>query len=690
MKKLIIAEKPSLAMNIVKALGVNKKYDGYFANDKYIVSFAYGHLFKLKDISDYTGEKKPWGDISLPFIPEKFSFKLKEDSGVKKQFEILKKLIERNDVSEIIHCGDADREGQVIIDLIILASRTKKQVKRLWLPEQTEDTIRNEIKNMKNNEEYKNFYNEGIGRTYLDWILGINTTIYVSVKAGSKFNSGRVLIPIVKFIYDRDIAIKNFIPEKYYILESNTNDIKLSIKELKYSIKELPEAIKKAEELNKEKAIVNEIEKKEIKKIPPKLFSLSKLQSKLSKDYKMTFDKSLKIIQGLYEKGYLTYPRTNTQYLAEAEKVKVKKILETINNTELEFKDTKRIFDDSKIESHSAIIITKKLPGELSEEENKVYITVKNRFVSNFLKEEAIINQTIMKIAVGSQNFDFKGESIKNEGFLKYENQEFKNKLPNFEKGQKFDVHFKPEEKMTTAPGKITEEILSNFLENPFRKEIKEAENNNEDEDYKAIFEGVEIGTQATRTGIIENAIKVGYISRKQDVFSIEDKGVKFIETLNLLGIDLYKEKIVEFSKSLKQIFSKKKSVEEIIKEAEIELRNIVNKDIKIEKYTQEKEVIGKCPLCGSHIYENQKSYYCSNYKEGCKFNLWKNSKYFDQFLNISKDKAKKLLKGDKAKFKLKSKQGNNYEVFFVIEMNGDYVNFKKGDFVNKGRKKLK
>ena len=688
MKKLIIAEKPSLAMNIVKALGVNKKYDGYFANDKYIVSFAYGHLFKLKDISDYTGEKKPWGDISLPFIPEKFSFKLKEDSGVKKQFEILKKLIERNDVSEIIHCGDADREGQVIIDLIILASRTKKQVKRLWLPEQTEDTIRNEIKNMKNNEEYKNFYNEGIGRTYLDWILGINTTIYVSVKAGSKFNSGRVLIPIVKFIYDRDIAIKNFIPEKYYILESNTNDIKLSIKELKYSIKELPEAIKKAEELNKEKAIVNEIEKKEIKKIPPKLFSLSKLQSKLSKDYKMTFDKSLKIIQGLYEKGYLTYPRTNTQYLAEAEKVKVKKILETINNTELEFKDTKRIFDDSKIESHSAIIITKKLPGELSEEENKVYITVKNRFVSNFLKEEAIINQTIMKIAVGSQNFDFKGESIKNEGFLKYENQEFKNKLPNFEKGQKFDVHFKPEKKMTTAPGKITEEILSNFLENPFRKETKEAENNNEDEDYKAIFEGVEIGTQATRTGIIENAIKVGYISRKQDVFSIEDKGVKFIETLNLLGIDLYKEKIVEFSKSLKQIFSKKKSVEEIIKEAEIELRNIVNKDIKIEKYTQEKEVIGKCPLCGSHIYENQKSYYCSNYKEGCKFNLWKNSKYFDQFLNISKDKAKKLLKGDKAKFKLKSKQGNNYEVYFVIEMNGDYVNFKKSDFVNnKGKK---
>ena len=688
MKKPIIAEKPSLAMNIVKALNVREKHDGYFENNKYIVSFAYGHLFKLKDISDYTEEKIAWENISLPSIPEKFSFKLKEDPGVKKQFKILKKLIERNDISEIVHCGDADREGQVIIDLIIMASRTKKQVKRLWFPEQTEDTIRNEIKNMKDNREYKNYYNEGIARTYLDWIMGINTTIYVSVKAGDKFNSGRVLIPIVKFIYDRDMAIKNFVPEKYYILESNTNDIKLSIKEVKYNIKELSEALEKSKELNKEKAVVTEIEKKEVKKVPPKLFSLSKLQSKLSKEYKMTFDKSLKIIQELYEKGYLTYPRTNTQYLAEAEKEKVKKILDVLNNPELEFKDTKRIFDDSKIESHSAIRITTKIPEELSEEEKKVYIAVKNSFISNFLKEEAIINQTVMKITVGSQNFGFKGESIKSEGFLKYENQEFKNKLANLEKGEKFDVHFKPEEKITVAPGKITEETLSNFLENPFRKEMKEAEN--EEEDYKAIFEGIEIGTQETRTGIIENAIKVGYISRKGDVFSIEDKGIKFIETLNLLRIDLYKEKTVEFSKSLKQIFSNKKNTEEILQEAKEELKKIISNEVEIEKYNKEKEIIRKCPICGNFIYENQKSYYCSNYKEGCKFNLWKDAKYFDQTLKITKEKAKKLLKGEKAKFKLKNKTGNDYEAYFTIEIKEEYANLKKGDFVGSKKKNKK
>lgn len=686
MKKLIIAEKPSLAMNIVKALNVREKHDGYFENDSYVVSFAYGHLFQLKNVSDYTGEKTTWESMPLPFIPEKFSFKLKEEPGVKKQFEILKKLIERVDISEIVHCGDADREGQVIIDLIILASRTGKAVKRLWLPEQTEETIRSEIRNMKNNEEYKNYYNEGIARTYLDWLMGINITVYVSVKAGSKFNSGRVLIPIVKFIYDRDMAIKNFIPEKYYILESNTNNIKLSIKEPRYSIKELPEALKESEILNKKKAIVNEIEKKEIKKTPPKLFSLSKLQSKLSKDYKMTFDKSLKIIQELYEKGYLTYPRTNTQYLAEAEKEKVRKIIETLNDSELEFKDTKRIFDDTKIESHSAIIITSKLPGELSEEENKVYMTVKNRFISNFLKEDTIINQTVMKITVGSQNFDFKGESIKSEGFLKYEKQELTNSLPDLQKGEEFEVHFKPEEKVTTAPVKITEETLSNFLENPFRKEIKEAQEN-ENEEYKNMFEGVEIGTQATRTGIIENAIKIGYISRNKGAFSIEDKGIKFIETLNLLEIDLYKEKTVEFSKSLKQIFSGKKSVEVILKEAEQELKNIINKDVKVEKYTQEKEVIGKCPKCGAKIYESNKSFYCEKYKEGCKTTLWKESKYFDQVLKITKEKAKKLIKGDKVKFKLKGKN-NEYEAYFTLKMKGDYINLEKGEFVSKKKSK--
>ena len=686
MKKLIIAEKPSLAMNVVKALGKFEKNDGYFENDRYIVSFAYGHLFKLKDINDYIGQKTLWRDIELPFIPE-FEFRLKKDKGIKEQFSILKKLIQRKDVDEIVNCGDADREGQLIVDLIIKNSQGDKPVKRLWLPEQTEETIRKAVNNLQNNLKYKNLHNEGLARTYMDWLLGINLTVLLSVKGSSLFKAGRVLIPIVKYIYDRDMKIKNFVSEKYYILESETNGIKLAIQNLKYRQDEILKAKEKSEKLNQFKAEVKEIENKQIKKAPPKLFSLSKLQSKLSKEFKMNFDKSLKIIQELYEKGYLTYPRTNTEYLSVNEKDRVKSIINSLNEEALEFKDSK-IFNDDKIESHSAITITAKIPDNLSEDEEIIYKTVKNRFMANFTKEDTIINQTVIKINVGDEEFQLRGESVEKSGFLKFENIEFKNKLPNLKQGEEFDVDFKPIEKVTTPPAKVTEEALSNYLKNPFSKDEKQ-EYENDEETYKLMLEGVEIGTEATRTGIIQNAIKVGYLSLKKQSFSIEEKGIKLIELLDKLNIDLYKEKNIEFSKSLKKIYNGQQTTDELLKDTEEKLREIVKtgNNTEIESFKSQKEIIGKCPKCSKDILENSKSYYCSNYKSGCNFNLWKETNYFGQKLKISKASAKKLIKGDKVPLKLKSKEGKEYEAYFTMKVKGDYVNLEKGDFVNRKKK---
>ena len=686
MKKLIIAEKPSLAMNVVKALGKFEKNEGYFENDRYIISFAYGHLFKLKDINDYIGQKTLWSDIELPFIPE-FEFRLKKDKGIKEQFSILKKLIQRKDVDEIINCGDADREGQLIVDLIIKNSQVDKPVKRLWLPEQTEETIRKSINNLEDNFKYRNLHNEGLARTYIDWLLGINLTVLLTVKGSSLFKAGRVLIPIVKYIYDRDMKIKNFVPEKYYILESETNGIKLAIQNLKYRQDEILKAKEKSEELNQLKAKVKEIENKKIKKAPPKLFSLSKLQSKLSKEFKMNFDKSLKIIQELYEKGYLTYPRTNTEYLSTNEKDRVKSIINSLNEEALEFKDSK-IFNDDKIESHSAITITAKIPDNLSEDEEIIYKTVKNRFMANFTKEDTIINQTVIKINVGDEEFQLRGESVEKSGFLKFENIEFKNKLPNLKQGAEFNVDFKPIEKVTTPPVKVTEEALSNYLKSPFSKDEKQ-EYENDEEAYKLMMEGVEIGTEATRTGIIQNAIKVGYLSLKKQSFSIEEKGIKLIELLDKLNIDLYKEKNIEFSKSLKKIYNGQQTIDELLKDTEEKLRKIVkiSNNIEIEAFKSQKEIIGKCPKCRGDILENSKSYYCGNYKSGCNFNLWKETNYFGQKLKISKASAKKLIKGDKVPLKLKSKEGKEYEAYFTMKINGDYVNLEKGDFVNRKKK---
>ena len=686
MKKLIIAEKPSLARNIASALNVRVNKEGYMENEKYIVSWAFGHLFKLRDVDGYVGEKRKWSEIKLPFFPEKFEFDLKNDSGIKKQYKILKNLINSKEVDEIVNAGDADREGQIIVDIIINVIKTDKKIKRLWLPEQTEETIRKAINNLEDNFKYKNLHNEGLARTYVDWLMGINLTRYISLKSNMLFPVGRVLIPVIKYIYDRDLTIKNFIPEKYFTIENETmcNGTLLKlICDKKYNLLELEKAKSYSYELNRNKGIVKDIIEKEIILNPPKLFSLSKLQSKLSKENKISFAKSLETIQKLYEKGFITYPRTNTEYLAEEEKDKVKELIKLYSDYRLEFKDSKKIFDSSKIESHSAVMPTLKIPdmNSLNLEEKIIFETIRNRFISNFLKEQTIINQTEIKIAVRNEIFNLKGKSIKQEGFLKYENQKIDNKLPYFEINQKIDVDFKVVDKLTVPPKKITEENLSNYLKNPFRNE-KNQENEDDTQEYREIMKGIEIGTEATRTGIIENAKKYGYITSEKQNFSITEKGIKLIELLDLLHINLYVEKTVEFSMLQKDIYNNRKNINDIIEKTKSELQNIINQDIEVEKLEKEMEVIGKCPKCNSNIYENSKSYYCSNYKNGCKTSLWKEANYFGQKIKISKDNAKKLLSGEQVVFKIKSKSGKEYNAHFGIEINGDYLNLQRKDFI--------
>ncbi|MEE0137704.1 DNA topoisomerase [Fusobacterium ulcerans] len=697
-KILIIAEKPSLAKTIAGALKAYTRQDGYFENDKYIVSFAFGHLFELYDVEKYLDvEKLAWKDTKLPFIPKEFKFNLKNDDGVKKQFGILKNLVKKEEIKEIINCGDSDREGQLIIDLIIANIGTNKPVKRLWLPEQTEETIRKQMNNLDDNSKYKNLYDEGIARTYLDWLLGINITRYITVKSGTLLRAGRVLIPVVKFIYDRDMAIRNFKVENYYQVESplKIEDIALllSIKDKKFNENEEEAAKKFAADLNKNKAIVTSVENKEVKKYPGKLFSLSKLQSFLSKNNKISFSTSEKIIQELYQKGYITYPRTNTEYLAENEKDKVKEIIGKLpEKLDLDFKDTKKIFDSSKIESHSAITITTKIPKEediTDEKEKIVYKAVFNRFVSNFLKEETLINQVIATIKVGEETFEFKGETVKQEGFLKYEPQKIENNLPKFNEGDSYKVDFKPVKKKTSPPKAATEEELANYLKNPFR-----TEKTTEDEEYKAIFEGVEIGTEATRTGIIENAKHNNYISQKGSNFSLEPLGEKLIEILDKLNINLYKDKTVEFSKILKKVYRGETKIDNLIEMTKKELEEIIKTDAEIEKINKEdlKEDLGECPLCKVGKIREMKTkegnkifYNCSN-KE-CKFFMWEDTKYYQSPIKVTKAKLKSLLAGKKVAFKLISKAGKEYEMYLKLQVDGKFVNFKDDGFVNKKKK---
>lgn len=706
--RVIIAEKPSLARTVVQALSGGENFarkQGYFEGQQHIVTYAFGHLFQLRDMGEYTGETA-WKLEGLPFVPETFKFRLKtskdkaKDDSVKQQYEVIRELIGRDDVEAVVNCGDSDREGQVIGDLIIRNAlgqlKQEKPVYRLWLPEQTEDTIRHAIKTMKPDGEYQNLFHEGLARTYMDWLLGINLTRFLSVKLNHFMPVGRVLIPIVKIIYDRDMEIRHFKPEKYYVLESseetNGETVKLTFKE-KY--KDIASCQPMQEYLNGQQAIVSKIEKKDITKRASKLFSLSTLQSRLSKQHKMTLADSLKIIQGLYEKGYVTYPRTNSEYLSEAEKGKVEAIIAKLNGEQpyLAMNDSKGIFDDSKIESHSALIITSKFPkaDELAADEQLVYDTIKKRFICNFLDEDTIISQTRMEIAVGKEIFELKGEAVKQEGFLKYEPLSKKESmLPNLNEGDVVAANFKPSEKETTPPAKYDIAMLSNYLKNPFREELKEqdadaGEAEDDDAAYRDMLAGVEIGTEATRTGIIENAKRAAYISEKNTKLSIEPMGEKLIESLDMLHINLYKEKTVEFSKLLKQVFHGDTEVQECVDFTAKELRSIVDGGaaVTLEQIAPaEKEVIGKCPRCGKNIYESTKAFYCSGFKAEpkCNFTMWKKDKFWEsRGKKLTKAMAIKMLQGSKVKVKgLKKKSGDGtYDAYISMVDTGKWVNYE-------------
>ena len=649
--KLIIAEKPSLARNICAGIGKMDKKDGYFINGEYIVSWAFGHLFSLVDVESYTGAERGsgWTLDNLPCFPESFKFELrrgedkKVDYGVEKQFKILRELCNRPDVDAIVNAGDADREGEIIVRLCIdNALKTDKPKMRLWLPDQTPETVRAALADMKYESEYDNLASEGYARTYIDWLYGVNLTRYATIRTGKLLRVGRVIVPIVRAIYERDMEIRNFKPEIYYVLRSaektNGEAVELLGKQ-KFTKDDKTKAEELATLYNGAGAVVTSAQSKKETVHPGKLYSLSTLQNTLGKKYKMSMSDSLKIIQKLYEEGYLTYPRTNSEYLATAEKDKMRAILSNVSKLgyPVRFKDSKYIFDDSKIESHSALTPTYKIPSQekLSEKEKQVYSTVFRRFVAVFCSEECVAEKSEIKIKVGDyEEFSLKGTVMLEPGWTKYDDYSVKDKiLPKLSVGDSVNIAFAPCERETTPPRHYTIETLNNYLKNPFKddkakaKELEESGEVDDAEDYRAIFEGLELGTEATRTGIIDNAKKSGYINLKKDVYTILEGGEYLVESLERLSIGMDKYKTSEMGKALKRVFRGEITVKDSITLAEREIAEIFKRGGSAPVPTNTDtgsygEIVGKCPVCGKNVVRGKTSYGCMGYNEGCLFRI--------------------------------------------------------------------
>ena len=702
---LIIAEKPSLARNIVAGIEEKMtKKDGYYIGEEYIVSWAFGHLFSLADIEYYKPtESGRWTLDNLPCFPEKFKFELRKadnkkgvDSGVKKQFSTLEQLCNRPDVDTIVNAGDADREGEIIVRLCVEnALKSEKAQKRLWLPDQTPETVAKALTEMKDEGEYDNLAGEGYARTYIDWLYGVNLTRYATIKTGKLLRVGRVIAPIVRAIYDRDMEIRNFTPEKYYVIQSSaeTNGEKVELlSKQKFTKDELSKAEDASKLYNDTGAVVTGVTSKKDNIFPGKLYSLSTLQNVLGEKYKMSMTDSLKIIQKLYEEGYLTYPRTNSEYLATAEKDKMRSIISNVSKLgyPVRFKDSKAIFDDSKIEAHSALTPTYKIPpkDKLSPDESKVYSTVFRRFVAVFCAEDCVAQKSEIKIKVGElEEFTLKGTVILERGWTKYDDYTKKDKiLPNLAVGDKVNIDFAPQEKQTTPPKHYTITTLNNYLKNPFKddkakaKELEESGDIDDADDYKAIFEGLELGTEATRSGIIDNAKKSGYIELKKDVYTILPGGEHFIESLGRLSISMDKYKTSELGKALKKVYRGEMTVEDSVKLAEAEISEVfergganvpVVEGVDTGKYG---DLVGACPACGKAVVRGKYSYGCTGFADGCKFRVGINICRRD----IPIEEARRLL-AEGATIKLGgfiSKNGKRFDARLVLKDNNAVFNF--------------
>ena len=707
----IIAEKPSLARNIAAGIGKMERKNGWLENDNYIVTWAFGHLFSLCDIEDYSAlphkapesendgaktdahKKAAWKIEGLPCFPEEFRFKLKTengktDEGVKKQFDTIKTLLNRDDVTKIVNAGDSDREGEIIVRLCVKnALKSPKPFYRLWLPDQTPQTVSKALNEMKSETEYENLANEGFARTYIDWLYGVNLTRFATLKTGTLLRVGRVIVPIVKAIYDRDKEIENFTPETYYALvsraQTNGETVELCSK-YKFSGSEKAKAEECCRRMNLLKATVTDKKTKKETLAPGKLYSLTKLQNFLGKKYKMPMEKSLAAAQSLYEKGYLSYPRTNSEYLATNEKDKIKKILAGVKNIGYPvcFKDKKNIFDDSKIESHSALTPTYQIPekSKLTPDEALVYSAVMRRFVAVFCAEDCVAEKTELTVSLGGkEDYSLKGTVILQPGWTKFDGGDKKDKiLPNLNKGDEVNVDFKPEEKQTTPPKHYTIETLNNYLKNPFKDDKAQADKTspeNDDEEYKAIFKGLELGTEATRTGIIDNAKKSGYISLEKDVYRIENAGKYLIEQLERMHIVMDKYKTSELGQALKKVYRGEIEVKDSVNMAKQTIAEVFNAE-KNEPSGFFGDKIGICPLCGKDVVRGRYAYGCVGYKEGCKFKI----NFTVLGTNISAASAKKLLTdGETDKLSFVSKTGKKFESKLKLDAKSGNINFDFG-----------
>lgn len=679
--KLIITEKPSVAMSIAEVLGCENRKGGYLEGNGYIVSWCIGHLVGVANPESYDPLYSRWKYEDLPIIPE--VWKLQVFNNTKKQFNILRKLMNKTEVEEIICATDAGREGELIFRLVYEKAGSNKPFRRLWISSMEKSAITKGFNNLKNGNEFDDLYKSALARAKADWIVGINATRLFSVLYQQTLSVGRVQTPTIAMIVERQLSIDNFKKEKFFNIDIELEDFTASSNR----ILDENEAIDLLESIKGKQVIVVDI-KKDTKRIkPPLLFDLTSLQREVNRLFGFSAKQTLDYTQYLYEKKWVTYPRTDSKYLTSEMKDGLIELVESLDeNIDIKKIDFDRVINDKKVNDHHGIIITlesrKFKIEDLPKGESTIYKLIETKLLQA-LSTDRVEDHTEVILKVSGNEFRAKGKVIVKEGFKEIENRYLKeinkNKkdekeviLPELYKEQSFEIlDCKKKEGFTQAPKHYTEDTLLSAMERA----------GNEDIDNALEVEKKGLGTSATRAGIIEKLISVGYLVRKGKQLLPTDKGINLV---TVIPDELKSPKLTaEWENTLTKISLGEENDEKFLKEIELMMNNLVKMYSHISeenknKFKNNRESLGRCPRCENDVFQGKKNYYCTN--KDCNFSLYKEDSFFiKKKKKLTKKMVKFLLSEGSVKVNrfYSEKTGKYYDAFLYFEDTGKYINYK-------------
>lgn len=658
-----VAEKPSVGQYIAKVLGANQRRDGYFEGNGYCVTWTFGHLCALLEPQEYTDQWKGWNLSALPMIPQRFSIKVSGDEGVHKQFNVIKSLIAQAD--EVINCGDAGQEGELIQRWVYQKAGCKVPVKRLWVSSLTEEAIAEGFRLLKDQSDYQHLYEAGLMRAIGDWLLGMNATRAYTIryargtgKDRQVLSIGRVQTPTLALVVKRQAEIERFVPKTYWELKTMYRDTlfsaQLPAEEDEYAITSLEQGERLVAAIKDNPLCITSVEKKKGTESAPKLFDLTSLQVECNKKFSFSADQTLKLIQSLYEKRVTTYPRVDTTYLPDDIYPKVPATLQGIKDYfpqvtpllgqkadggkgEGSLRKSKKVFDNKKVTDHHAIIPTGQRPDNLTAEERKVFNLVALRFIAAFYPDCEVSNTTVMAEVNGGAGvstvedsnaqkeekylFKVTGRQVLKAGWREVfagdkqaddaeasENGEGEGtgkSLPAFVKGESGAHVPQLQEKTTTPPKYYTEATLLRAMET--------AGKTVDDEELRDAMKENGIGRPSTRAAIIEKLYQRKYIVKQGKSIRATEVGVELIHTI-ISPLLKSAELTGRWEKKLREIERGEYTAQQFLNELK-QMTGEVVREVKTNKAGM------LCPVCRKGvIIRGRTRYGCSRWREGCTY----------------------------------------------------------------------